>query len=204
MSRVVGIILAAGHSRRLGRPKQLLLLDGQSLVTHVADRAIASSLDEVNVVTGAHADAVGETLAGRNVRIIHNGSFEEGQGTSIAAGVASLGDEVDAAVILLSDQPGILPATIDRVIAARREHRAPVVMAQYGDERGHPVLFGRELFRDLRELEGDIGGRHIVRAHREQVVLVDGGTPVPPPDVDTEEAWAHLQREWSKSKNASD
>jgi molybdenum cofactor cytidylyltransferase len=196
VSRIAGVVLAAGMSRRLGRPKQLLVLDGLPLVAHVVDRALTSSLDDVVVVTGARMKDVQVALVGRSVRFVQNARFEEGQGTSLAAGISALPADVDAAVILLGDQPGISAATIDRVTAAYRERGAPVVMAQYGEQRGHPVLFGRETFPELMALGGDMGGREVVRSYRDQLVLVDGGVDAPPSDVDTEEAWIELQRSW--------
>lgn len=203
MSRIVGIVLAAGMSRRLGRPKQLLVLDGKPLIAHVIDRALESSLDEVLLVTGPQEDPIHTALAGRSVRFIYNARFEEGQGTSLATGIASLDDATDAAVILLGDQPGILPEVIDAVIAVRREQGVPVVMADYGGDRGHPVLFGREVFPELRALTGDTGGREVVRARWDQLVLVSGGADAPPADVDTEEAWAELQRRWPALKESA-
>ena len=196
MRRIAGVILAAGLSRRLGRPKQFLELDGKPLVRHVAERAVVSDLDEVVVVTGAHADAIARAVANLSVRVIHNERYERGMGTSLASAVVALDEEVDAIVVLLADQPAILPEAIDRVIAARRTTGAPVVMARYGEERGHPVLFGRECFAELAALEGDAGGRDVIRAHRDRLVLVDGGLPSPPADVDTEDAWAAVQAAW--------
>jgi molybdenum cofactor cytidylyltransferase len=196
MSRTIGVVLAAGLSRRLGRPKQLLELDGTPLVRHVVQRAFASRLDEVIVVTGAHADAIEGALAGLPVRIVHNDRYEQGMGTSLAAAVDVLDEDVDAIIVLLADQPAILPGAIDRAMAARRESGAPVVMARYGEERGHPVLFGRECFPALAALEGDAGGRDVVRSHRDRMVLIDGGLPAPPADVDTEAAWDALRSDW--------
>ena len=196
MSRIAGIVLAAGMSRRLGRPKQLLMLDGTPLIAHVVDRALASTLDAVVLVTGAHGADVRAAVEDRNVLFVHNPVFEEGQGTSLAAGIAALDAGADAAVVMLGDQPGISPEVIDRVIDERRTSGAPVVMALYGHQRGHPVLFGRELFPELRNLGADTGGREIVRDHQDSLVLVDSGADAPPPDVDTEEAWVQLQSQW--------
>lgn len=196
MSRIAGIVLAAGLSRRLGRPKQLLMLDEMPLIAHVVDRALASSLDEVVVVTGAQDMAVRAALGGRDVRFVHNSRFREGQGTSLAVGVTALDDDIGAAVVLLADQPGISTAVINRAIESHRETGALLVMARYGEEWGHPVLFGREIFPELQALTTDLGGREIVRAHQDALVLADGGADVPPLDVDTEEAWLALQHLW--------
>lgn len=196
MSRILGIVLAAGMSRRLGRPKQLLMLDGTPLIVHIVDRALASNLDGLILVTGAHDADVRAAIEDRNVLLVHNPDFEEGQGSSLAAGITALNADVDAAVVLLGDQPGISPEVINRAIKARRESGPPVVMARYGNQLGHPVLFGYELFSKLGNLTADTGGREIVRDHQDSLVLVDGGADAPPPDVDTEEAWAQLQSQW--------
>ncbi len=196
MSRIAGIVLAAGGSRRLGRPKQLLELEGKPLVAHVVSRVLESLTDEAVVVTGAHGEAVERALGGLAVRVVHNPRWEEGQGTSLAAGIAALGEDIDAAVILLADQPGIPVEIVDRAIDAYREQGAGIVMAEYGNQRGHPVLFDRRFFDELRLLDSDIGGRDIIRANRDALVLVDGGFETPPRDVDTEDAWSALQREW--------
>jgi molybdenum cofactor cytidylyltransferase len=200
VSRIVGVVLAAGLSRRLGRPKQLLTLDDKPLIAHVVERALHSRLDEVIVVTGAHEDRIRAALDGLPIRFVHNTRYVDGQGTSLAAGIVSLGEEVDAAVILLSDQPSVSPDVINTEIDAWRLSQAPVVMARYGEQRGHPVLFGRELFPELMRLNGDTGGREVIRAHQAGVVLVDGGAPSPPADVDTYEAWNALQKAWANAR----
>lgn len=191
MSRGAGIVLAAGLSRRLGRPKQLLMLDGRPVVRHVVEQAMASSLGEVIVVLGARAEAVRDALSGLPVRFVLNERYAEGQGTSIAAGVASLGPDVEAAVILLGDQPEVAIEAINAVVLAGREG-ASIVMTAYDDGRGHPVLFGREHFRALTALSGDSGGREVIRHHSDQVVLVRMPGSVPA-DIDTEADWAALR-----------
>ena len=203
MMRVAGLVLAGGRSRRLGRPKQLLMLDGVPLVRHVVGRALAAGLDEIVVVTGAHAEPVRDALAGLPVRWVHNERHAEGMGTSLAAGVGAMGRDIDAVVVLLADQPTVDPGAIRRAVSARRQRRVPLVMARYGTARGHPVLFGRELFPELRALVGDRGGREVVRAHEPALVLVDGGADEPPLDVDTEADWAALQAAWHDGRDGA-
>jgi molybdenum cofactor cytidylyltransferase len=189
VSRIAGVVLAAGMSRRMGRPKQLLRIHDRTLIEHVVDLALASSLDEIVVVIGAHADAVRDVLADRDIRIILHESFAEGQGTSLGAGIRALGDDIDAAVILLGDQPDIATRVIDRAVAARRETGASIVMAEYGLDRGHPVLFGCEHFPALMALEGDRGGREIIARHTDDVYVVPADRESAPPDIDTEDDW---------------
>lgn len=200
MSEIAVVVLAGGLSRRLGRPKQLLMLDGLPLVVHVVQRALDAGVGPVIVVTGAHDAAVRGALRDLPVASVHNPRYEEGQGTSLAAGISALPDTVDAAVILLADQPGIRPETIRAAADARRETGAPVVMALYGDRQGHPALLGRETFPELLALEADMGGREVVRAHRDALVLVEGGGSAPPPDVDTEEDWDRLRTAWRPAR----
>jgi molybdenum cofactor cytidylyltransferase len=184
---IVGIVLAAGMSRRLGRPKQLVEIDGVPLVRIVASTCLQSSLEDVVVVTGHESEAIAGTLDDHPVGIVHNADYESGQASSLKAGVRTaieLG--ADAVVVVLADQPGISSETIDRLIAARRDSGSWIGMATYGEQRGHPVLFGHEVFVELEGISGDQGGREVIKRYRQRVVLVDGGREQVPMDVDTE------------------
>ncbi|MBA3379069.1 MAG: nucleotidyltransferase family protein [Chloroflexia bacterium] len=187
-----GIVLAAGLSRRLGRSKQLLDVGGKSLVRHVVERCLASRLDAVWVVVGHEAGAVRDALEGLEVSIVFNPAFESGQASSLVAGLDAASGVADAIIVALGDQPFIEPAVIDGLIGARRWNQAPIAMASYGDERGHPVLFAHELFAELHDITGDQGGREVIRRHREHLVLVPSSASSVPLDVDTEEAYALL------------
>jgi molybdenum cofactor cytidylyltransferase len=193
---IAGIILAAGTSTRLGRPKQLLDIDGKSLVTHVAERCLRSRLDRVIVVVGHAAEAVRAALHGLHVEVVTNPDYASGQASSLMAGLDAAGEDIDAVVMLLGDQPGIDSVAIDRLVAARR-NGALLGMAQYGDDRGHPVLLGRELFDELRQVRGDRGGRDVIRRHQGDLVLVDGGVPLVPGDVDTWADYERIQESWT-------
>ncbi|MBA3449792.1 MAG: nucleotidyltransferase family protein [Chloroflexia bacterium] len=190
---IVGIVLAAGRSSRLGRPKQLLPVGGEPLLRYTLGRVLASSLDQVTVVVGHEADEVRAALAGFPVGLVLNPDAALGQSTSVIAGMLALPPETEAAVMLLGDQPEVEPTVIDALIAAWRETRAPVVAPRYSDGMGNPVLFDRSLFPELTTLAGDTGARPIVLAHRnaDTLLLVPVASPAPP-DVDTEEDYAAL------------
>lgn len=196
--RIAGIVLAAGASTRLGRPKQVLDIGGKPVIAHVVERALAAPLDEVLVVVGAAGEAVERALAAYPVRIVPNPAYLDGQSTSLLAGLRALeGASVDGAVVLLGDQPGIDPADIAALLGCRRETRAPIVMTAYGAERSHPVLFGDEVFPELMAITGDQGGRDVIRAHAPDVLTIASALREPPLDLDTEAAYRDLLARWS-------
>jgi molybdenum cofactor cytidylyltransferase len=193
---VAGMILAAGTSTRLGRPKQLLPLGGQPLIWQTVNRALEAGLDELSVVIGNEADAMREALAGLPVRIVENAAYISGQASSLCAGVAALDDEIGAAVMLLGDQPELDPAAIDNVIATWRETGAPVVLTAYRNRQAHPILLDRALFPELLEIEGDQGARDVIRRYQDRVATAPFDADAPA-DIDTEDAYQHLLARWN-------
>jgi molybdenum cofactor cytidylyltransferase len=188
--RVAGVILAAGLSSRLGRPKQLLDIAGEPLVRRIARIALQSQLDSVTVVVGNAAEKIVPRLGDLNVAIVLNQDFEVGQASSITAGIESLPHDADAVLFLLGDQPTVAPEVIDAVIDAFLRSKADVVQARYGDSiPGHPVLFSRALVPELMQLTGDEGGRSILLRH--DVRYVDYVHEAPP-DIDTEEDYQQV------------
>ena len=115
---IPGILLAAGTSSRMGQAKQLLDWRGQPLVRHVAQQALASSLDGLFIVVGHEAAAVRAALDSLPIQFVENAAYTEGQASSLRAGLAALPAEADAAVVLLCDQPLVTPGLIDSVVKA--------------------------------------------------------------------------------------
>lgn len=181
-------------SRRLGRPKQLLDVEGKPLIAHVVERALASRLESVTVIIGHEAHAVRAAISPYDVNAIVNADYAEGQSSSLIAGLNALQADTDAMVVLLADQPGIRVATIDALIDKRRATQPPVVMTGYGDVRSHPVLFGAETFERLRAITGDKGARDVIRSYDGQVSVVVDGRALPPADVDTDDAYVEMLR----------
>ena len=127
---LAAIVLAAGASTRFGSPKQAVLLEP------VLERVRQSVVDEIVVVLGAHS-------VESSARVVHCPDWERGRGASLRCGLAALGDEVEAAVVVLADGPDLSPAALDRVVEVWAESAAEVVAATYGGNRGHPVLLAR-------------------------------------------------------------
>ena len=190
-SRVIGIILAAGASRRMGRPKLLLPLDGKPLLQHAIDAAAASRLDGLIVVLGDRAEEVGAAIElPEGAREVVNERFAEGQSTSLRLGLRSAGEDIGSAAVLLGDQPGVGAALIDRVLAAFEAGDRPVARPVYtvGERRvpGHPVVLSREVWAEVEAVEGDRGAQRLL-ASRGDWLLEVAAEGAPPADVDTPE-----------------
>lgn len=190
---VAGIVLAAGGSRRLGRPKQLLALRGRPMVQHVLDAAEASALGEIVVVLGHAATEVRSAIRlPARARCVVNGDWAAGQSTSLACGLAAIAADAEAALVLLGDQPAVTDALIDRLLALWRAQPEPPALRPCWRERdgtivpGHPVVLGRVLWPAAARLDGDRGARALFAAHPEWLREVELEGP-PPLDVDDED-----------------
>ena len=178
-------ILAAGGSRRLGRAKQLVRIDGRSLVRRAAEAARSSGAGSVYVVVGAEAGRVAGELTGLSVDLVRNDDWRQGIASSIRAVVRAIekrGHPAGTLTLMLCDQPGVSADTLRRLHEAHRVTHAPVVASRYPEGPGVPALFHRELFPMLKSLDGDIGARELIRSLDRDVVTVPLETP---DDIDT-------------------
>jgi molybdenum cofactor cytidylyltransferase len=198
ISFLSGIILAAGASSRMGRPKQLLPLGGRPLLQCVLDEALASRLDEIVLVLGHRAEEIREALAlpeGSRVRAVVNADWARGQSTTLRLALRSASPTASAAAILLGDQPGVDAALIDRVAKAFLDTGLPAARPVYsgadgGRVPGHPVFLARRIWSEVDELGGDEGARALLAARADWLleIPVEGE---PPADIDT---WEDYQR----------
>lgn len=156
----------------------------------------AAGCEVVHVVLGASADVVRERAELPGCVLVENPEWAEGMGSSLRAGLASLAADprgVDAALVLLVDQPGIGAEAVARVRAAYAS-RDSLAAASYDGQRGHPVLFGAGHWAGIAELAvGDRGARDYLAAHRDAITPVDCSDVAEPYDIDTEEDLAHLE-----------
>jgi len=162
---ITTIVLAAGASTRLGRPKQLVLRDGIPLVARAARTALEAALGPVLVVLGAQAEAVADALAGLDVALVTNTRWEDGMGTSIAAGVADAAQRpsCEAVILMTCDQPGVSSAHLTALAAEWRRAGAEAVGSAYGGSVGIPALFARQGFPSLMALEPGSGAKVLLR-----------------------------------------
>ena len=192
MSRIAGLLLAAGMSTRLGQPKQLLRYRGRTLLRRAAETGLAAGLDPLVVVIGAEAEAMRRELANLPVVVVENARYAEGQSTSLRAGLAALPADVAAVVTLLVDLPGVDAPLIQALVGAWEASGFPIVRPEYDGKPGNPVLFAARLLPELARAEGDEGGRHVLRAHAAEVQLMPVENAGVIQDVDTWEAYDAL------------
>jgi len=185
-AHVAGILLAAGAGRRLGQPKALVELGGRPLVARGIALLREGGAAPVIVVTGAAA----VNLTG--VITVHNPHWSTGMASSLAAGLATVPDASEAAVVALVDQPLVGAAAVRRLIAAYQDG-ASVAVAAYGGRPRNPVLLARRHWGEVTALAaGDAGAREFLRARPDLVTLVECGDTGRPDDIDTREDLARI------------
>jgi molybdenum cofactor cytidylyltransferase len=188
-----GLVLAAGASRRMGRPKQLLPVGGRPLLEHVVAQACASRLDEVLVVLGASADAIRGQVGFGRARTLVNPAYASGMSSSLRLGLAALGAGVGRAVVILGDQPAVSGELLDGLLDLQAGSGLPAAALSFGGLLHPPVVLRRELWGDLESLEGDVGCRALIRAKPELVAPLPASKDVRHPvDVDTPEDYERL------------
>jgi molybdenum cofactor cytidylyltransferase len=179
---VTGLLLAAGGSKRLGQPKQLLPFGSGTLLDHTLATARACEFDQLLCVIGGGADEVRERVDLSAAEVVVNDQFGEGCSSSIAAALSAVDPECKVLVLMLGDQPGVTADAVARLLRGRGE--APLAACAYDDGRGHPFAFGRATFPDLQTMHGDKAVWKLLDRAGDAVVDVAVPGPIPL-DVDT-------------------
>ena len=181
---VTGLVLGAGGSRRLGRPKQLLPYGETTLLGHVVATARSCPFDQLIVALGGSAEDVREQVDLSGAEIVVNESFGTGCSSSIAAALSAVDERAELLVLMLGDMPGVTPDTVATLLARRGD--APLAVCRYADGAGHPFAFTRRMFEELAHLHGDKGVWRLLDQRADEVaqIPIDGPTPL---DVDTPE-----------------
>ncbi|WP_440224953.1 nucleotidyltransferase family protein [Dokdonella sp. MW10] len=177
------IVLAAGSSSRLGRPKQLVMLDGEPLVRRVVRFALETSPLDAVVVTGAPVEGLDEALHRLAARHVRCDDHAQGMSASLRTGLAALTADCAAALVVLTDQPALDAAHLEALVSTWRARPEHAVASGYADTLGVPAVLPRAWFTGLATLQGDRGARDLLRARRAEVEIV--AAPALAADLDT-------------------
>ncbi len=174
---IPAIILAAGASRRLGHPKQLVFVQGETLLARTMRVAREAGADPILVVLGGHRTSIEAAVDFAHADRVLNADWEQGIATSIRAGVKALEGrcpEADAAIILACDQPSLTTGHLRALIEARiAESAQGIVASRYKEVNGIPAIFPATFFAELRALKGDIGAKHLLRSHGDNLTTIN-------------------------------
>ncbi len=190
--RVAGVILAAGASRRMGKNKMLLELDGESLVRRAAKRALVAGLSPLVVVVGHEAGRLRAELKDLPLVFAVNPAYTGPTSGSLHQGLNALSSDVDAVVVMLGDMVRVTTETLAMLIAAARGTEAPLVVSRYGEVTAPPLLFRRALFAELLAWTGEGCGKAVVQAHKHEAMYIDRPEALLV-DVDTPEDFEALR-----------
>jgi len=195
VSVVVGVVLGAGKSSRFGAPKQLLPFGDSTLLGQVVKNANASVLDQVVVVLSRASGELRDSVDFGRAKVVDNTAYGTGCASSLLAGMDAAGEDCEALMLLLGDQPGVSSEFMDFALAEWRRERPWASVTSYRGELGHTFIFPRESFVELRDLHGDKAVWKLIEAYPERVSRVRIEAPLPP-DVDTPEDYEHALDHW--------
>ncbi len=188
------VILAAGVSSRMGQPKQLLKIEGETMLMRIAKIAVSTSCHPVIIVTGAYQELIQSSVQNLPVTLVHNADWKQGMGTSVVKGMEKLLEmkpDVGAVILLLADQPLLNRQLLDTLIQTYQISGKPIIASLYKSTQGVPVLFDRDLFNELLQLPANAGAKKLLHTYKDRVetVAFEHGEL----DVDTPEDFKRVQ-----------
>jgi len=166
---ICAVVLAAGLSRRMGAQKMLLPFAGKTVVAHIVDQIIASTVDEVHVVVGHEGRRVRRELSDRPVSVVTNPDYKSGMLSSVRCGLSALGRQCRAVLVVLGDQPSITSKLIGQMVQSFAATEKQILLPFYDGRRGHPVLFSADYRDEILTQYDDVGLRGLLHAHPDEV-----------------------------------
>lgn len=182
---VSAILLAAGESKRMGRPKLLLPFGGGTIVGRTVDNLLSSSVAEVIVVLGAGAQKMKKAIAVKPVKVVFNPDYRRGMATSLRSGLKVVDGRAQRIMVVLADQPIVDRQTYNRLIEESLGSGKGIIIPTYQAKRGNPIVFSVSYKGELLGLEGDVGGREIISRHSDDILEVAVGSKGVNIDINT-------------------
>jgi len=193
-TKIIGIVLAAGLSTRMGKVKPLLPWGDSMLLDKVIENASGSKLDGLRVVLGHEAETISGRIDFRDAEVIVNDDYQSGLSSSLRAGLRALPDDAGGAMFLLGDQPFVAHETIDLLITAFHRHCCALLIPTYRGTRGNPVVLHSSIFKMVERISGDVGARVLfdgLQDRIEEIEVADRGILI---DIDTVEHYRRYVR----------
>jgi molybdenum cofactor cytidylyltransferase len=188
---IIAVVLSAGESSRMGRPKALLPIEGQRFIERIIRVIGKSRVGRTIVVLGHHADQLRGQIEHLPVEVVINPDYHKGQLSSLHTAIRHIekDDRCDAMLVHLVDHPFIDVALVDALIERFYETKKLIVLPRYRGKRGHPVIFSRELFQELLDAALDQGAKAVVNAHRQETLEIEWQDEGITLDIDTPELY---------------
>jgi molybdenum cofactor cytidylyltransferase len=166
------IVLAAGHSMRMGKPKPLLRFNDLTFLGHIISVLKKSEVDEITVVLGAVAEEIKQSVDLSGVTVVINEDFKKGQLSSLIAALEQIPEQTEAIILCLVDHPFLTEELVNEIIHNFSETKSPVIIPVYNEERGHPTLFSQVLFKELINAPHDQGARYVVYSNEDKILEI--------------------------------
>jgi molybdenum cofactor cytidylyltransferase len=197
---IVAVVLAAGESSRMGRPKALLPIQGVRFIEKIVASLKSTRIEKIVVVLGHNAEEMRQKIADLPAAIVINNDYKKGQLSSLVAAIREIDGwkssvEVDGILVHLVDHPYISAPLVDAMIARFYESKKLIVLPRYRGQRGHPVIFSRSLFPELLNAPLEDGAKGVVHAHQEDTLEIDTEDEGVTIDIDTPEEYRRLVKE---------
>ena len=192
MSKTAILILAAGESKRMGEPKQLLPYNDSTLLIHTIEQAAPLKHSDIFIVIGAHFSDIFKSIRSQKATVIKNNNWEDGMGSSLSKGIEFIKkkDKYDSVLVTLSDLPLVTTEHYEELIALSDSSGKRIVLTNYDEVAGVPAIFDRSLFNELTILSDDEGAKPVVKKYKKEALKMNSKTPFF--DVDTKEAYQKL------------
>jgi len=197
---IAAVVLAAGESSRMGRPKALLPIDGVRFIEKIVSSFQSTKVGKILVVLGHNAEEMRQKIADLPVLIVVNNEYKKGQLSSLVAAIRDIQSrqssaELDGILVHLVDHPYVNPILVDVMIDRFYESKKLIVVPRYHGRRGHPVIFSRSLFSELQDTPLDQGAKAVVHAHQKDTLEIDTEDEGVTIDIDTPEKYRQFVKE---------